>query len=281
MIILKIGKHRIKMPNKASEISLEKGIQIMNLILEHQPTLKDKMGIISLLSNLDLSIIEKFSEASIENIYSKIEFIHGNFFVRIYKNFKLKGITYGMVDFNDLTVKEYADIDFYLDEGNDIYENLDKIMTILYRPIKSKTQTLRNILLNIILNLRFKGVVPVKYKNYTIVPYTNDKHSSIFLKHTQFEIGFGAIHEYFKFKDQLQKEYKLLFKTEEQEEEIKKLQGKKEFHEIWGYYYVINEISKDIFERTEWWNRNIRELMKYLTFMKQKTLTEMRNGGRS
>jgi len=281
MIILKIGKHRIKMPNKASEISLEKGIQIMNLILEHTPTFQDKIGIISLLSNLDLSIIEKFSEASIENIYSKIEFIHGNFFVRIYKNFKLKGITYGMVDFNDLTVKEYADIDFYLDEGNDIYENLDKIMAILYRPIKSKTQTLRNILLNIILNLRFKGVVPVKYKNYTIVPYTNDKHSSIFLKHTQFEIGFGAIHEYFKFKDQLQKEYKLLFKTEEQEEEIKKLQGKKEFHEIWGYYYVINEISKDIFERTEWWNRNIRELMKYLTFMKQKTLTEMRNGRRS
>lgn len=269
------------MPNKASEISLEKGIQIMNLILEHTPTFQDKIGIISLLSNLDLSIIEKFSEASIENIYSKIEFIHGNFFVRIYKNFKLKGITYGMVDFNDLTVKEYADIDFYLDEGNDIYENLDKIMAILYRPIKSKTQTLRNILLNIILNLRFKGVVPVKYKNYTIVPYTNDKHSSIFLKHTQFEIGFGAIHEYFKFKDQLQKEYKLLFKTEEQEEEIKKLQGKKEFHEIWGYYYVINEISKDIFERTEWWNRNIRELMKYLTFMKQKTLTEMRNGRRS
>lgn len=281
MIILKIGKHRIKMPNKASEISLEKGIQIMNLILEHTPTFQDKIGIISLLSNLDLSIIEKFSEASIENIYSKIEFIHGNFFVRIYKNFKLKGITYGMVDFNDLTVKEYADIDFYLDEGNDIYENLDKIMAILYRPIKSKTQTLRNILLNIILNLRFKGVVPVKYKNYTIVPYTNDKHSSIFLKHTQFEIGFGAIHEYFKFKDQLQKEYKLLFKTEEQEEEIKKLQGKKEFHEIWGYYYVINEISKDIFERDEWWNKNIRELMKYLTFMKQKTLTEMRNGGRS
>lgn len=269
------------MPNKASEISLEKGIQIMNLILEHTPTFQDKIGIISLLSNLDLSIIEKFSEASIENIYSKIEFIHGNFFVRIYKNFKLKGITYGMVDFNDLTVKEYADIDFYLDEGNDIYENLDKIMAILYRPIKSKTQTLRNILLNIILNLRFKGVVPVKYKNYTIVPYTNDKHSSIFLKHTQFEIGFGAIHEYFKFKDQLQKEYKLLFKTEEQEEEIKKLQGKKEFHEIWGYYYVINEISKDIFERDEWWNKNIRELMKYLTFMKQKTLTEMRNGGRS
>ena len=204
------------MPNKASEISLEKGIQIMNLLLEHTPTSQDKIAIISLLSNLDISIISQFSENSIEKIYSKIEFINGNFFVPIYRTFKLKGTVYGLVDFNALTVKEYADIDFYLDEGNDIYENLDKIMAILYRPIQTKTQTLKNILLNIILKLRFKGVVPIKYKNYKIVPYTDDKHSSIFLKHTQFEIGFGAIHEYFKFKDRLQKEYKLLFKTEEQ-----------------------------------------------------------------
>lgn len=281
MIILKIGKHKIKMPNKVSEISLEKGIQIMNLLLEHTPTSQDKIAIISLLSNLDISIISQFSENSIEKIYSKIEFINGNFFVPIYKTFKLKGTVYGLVDFDDLTVNEYADIDFYIEEGTDIYENLDKIMAILYRPVKSKTQTLKNILLNIILNLRFKVVKPIQYKKYEIIPYKDDKHSSIFLKHTQFEIGFGAIHEYFKFKEQLQKEFKLLFKTEEQMEEEKTLPDKKEFHEIWGYYYVINEISKDIFERTEWWNRNIRELMKYLTFMKQKTLTEMRNGRRS
>lgn len=282
MVNIIINKRtKIKMPNKASEISLIKGIQIYEFVDEKKDKLNftDKVFIISLLSGIDVKVLKLFGEPQIDLIYSKIEVVRDTFKIFFPLTFKLKNKEYGLIDVENMTVREMSEIDFYLKEGQIGISNIPELMSILYRPIKRKIKSPFNILINIIFRLKYKNIIPVSFKHYEVEDF-EDKHlknKELFLKHCDFSFGVGALNLIHSFKLKLKDEYKLLYKVEDEdtEEETKK---QLEFSEIWGDYHTICEISQNIFERDAWYKKPVKEYYKYLVYKKQKFLYELRNG---
>lgn len=264
------------MPNRVSEISLSMGIEIMELLEDHTPTLQDKISVISMLSKTDPALISLIYEESIEDLWNRIEFVSSKSFqINLHRTFRLKGRTYGLKNLEELSVREYSEIEFYLDEGNTPYENLGEVLSVLYRPIVSKTRSPLFILLNIINRLRYKIVVPLFYKNYQIEDFTDAhlKNAEDFYAYCDFQMGYGALNLLYIYKKQLSEDYKLLFSTVEQrEEELKLTKSEKEFGDIWGFYYLVTENSQNIFEREAWWGKPLREFYKFLAYNKQKSV---------
>lgn len=286
MLTLKINNHRIKMPNLASEISLDKGCQIMELVVEKEPTLNSKIAIISLLSKLDVSVIIKhFEEDSINLIYDKIELITPKR-VKFYKTFELDKTKYGLIDFDNITVEEWGDIEFWLNQGDTWYTHLADVILIMFRPIKSRKNTLNNVFKNISSRLFFKVLKPLWIKCYKVVPFTQDlyRNKTTFMDKLDFEFGYGVLNYLNEFKSILRKEYPLLYMTDEQFEELKKEEEIEEkqlvFSEIWGYYHLVSEVSENLFERDAWYGKPLREFFKFLSYTKQKNLYELRSNGK-
>lgn len=270
MIKLRIGKHTRSMPNLFKEIPLWKGSQIMEY-LKPNPSIEDKVLMISLLSDIDPLIIQEFTDESIDTIWSKTDFHKNLILSTFYKSFKLKGQLYGLIDISNLTVKDYGDIEFWLAQGDSPFSYLDKIMETVYRPIIHKNTSPKNILSNIILRIKYRGLVPKILSSYILGEHTVDS-SEIFKKHLDFSFGYGVLNyilqEFKKIKD----EYKLLFPEKIEDEYEETENNEKDFSNMWGIYYVIVNVSQNLFERDAWMNKPIRELFKYLTFRKQENI---------
>jgi hypothetical protein len=293
MITLRILGHKVKMPNKLNEIPMGQGIQIMNIIGEKgvEPDLKTKLSIISLLTNIDVTLLIHFEESSINEIYSKFEFFKPELHFQFYKTFKVKGRTFGMLDFDNITVREWADIEFWLSEGDDPFTHLGDLTSIIFRPVEDLKQSRRNnsmanIFLNIKTELFYRPFKPKFYKEYKIEKLKEDHigNSEFFLQHLDFEFGYGIFYFITEFKKILRSEYKLLFKTDEQikneaEDPYKAQEEMKEFSDWWGFYHLVSEVSENLFERDAWWNKPLREFYKFLSYNKQKALYEKNGKG--
>lgn len=276
MIKLLINGHKVRMPNLFREISLDKGMQIME-VLGPNPTLNTKISIISLLSGLDVDIVSKFEEDSINTIWEKSDFHKELIQTTFYKSFALKGQLYGLIDLDNLSVKDYGDIEFWLKEGESPFSYLDKIIEVCYRPVVHKNTSSKNILINIINKLRFKTVVPKIFKHYTLGE--QKEVADLFREKLDFSFAYGIINYIFQSFSKLKTEYKLLFpeKIEDEYEGTAK-DKEKDLPEIWGLYFVIDSVSDNLFERDAWMNKPIRELFKYLTFKKQQSIYNGRRG---
>lgn len=276
MIKLRIGKHTRSMPNLFREIPLWKGSQIMEY-LKPNPSIEDKVLMISLLSDIDPLIIKDFTDESIDTIWSKTDFHKELIQTTFYKSFALKGQLYGLIDLDNLSVKDYGDIEFWLKEGESPFSYLDKIIEVCYRPVVHKNTSSKNILINIINKLRFKTVVPKIFKHYTLGE--QKEVADLFREKLDFSFAYGIINYIFQSFSKLKTEYKLLFpeKIEDEYEGTAK-DKEKDLPEIWGLYFVIDSVSDNLFERDAWMNKPIRELFKYLTFKKQQSIY---NGRRS
>jgi len=282
MITLIINNKKVKMPNKLSEIKLSEGIQILEMISDKEPDLNIKKSIISLLSKLSIDVIKHIKEESIIEIYDKFEFSkEEELELTYYPIFKLNGVKFGMIDFDNINVKDYADIEFWLNEGEYPFSYMGKLMSYVFKPIHRENKSFKNILINIINRIRYKNMVPLSLTKYKLKE-SDEEYENLFLDNLDFNFGYAILSYIYTFKMNIKNEYKLLFKTDEEIDQelndpLRATKHEKSFTDIWGMYSIINDISENLFERDAWFNKPLRELYKYLSYNKQKKLIENKN----
>lgn len=124
----------IQLPETLNEISLEQYMKYVPMIedIEDEKFLLQKT--VEILCKVHLDTVRTFKLSSIEDITEhlgkvleqKPEFV---------STFWHNGVEYGFIEkLDDISFGEYIDLDTYLTDKN----NLDKAMSILYRPIKGK-----------------------------------------------------------------------------------------------------------------------------------------------
>lgn len=283
MIILEINNTSIKIPSTIDEVSLSMGVELIHFVTSKTPSYNEKISILSTLSNLDISILLRISEKDINKIYDNIQFLKlEDAPVTIYKSFYLDKTLYGMLDLKKMTVNDYANIDFYLSESEYPLEHLDKIISVLYRKITHKKQSVRNILINKANKLFFKNLIPAFFKEYEIEEYKEDSLDyKIFAKKLSLGFAIGVYHMLMEEREKIINEFPLIFKNMEIPEEDKDQYDdiditpiNKSFEQTWGMLHIISTLSSDLFERTEWLKRPIRELFTYFSYYNAKILRD-------
>ncbi len=266
MFHINLNGKKYKCPSQVNEINIDKGILIQELV-DAGIDFNSKVEIIGLITTIPISILMKFKEEKIEEIYRKLSFVEIMGTGYFYPTFKLAGVEYGLLNLDDMTTRDYLELEYLLNQGRTTYEFLPEILSILYRPIVNKTKNLINILFNIGSLITKKNIKPLKYNTYTIADISNSKEqASIFRDKLDFGQGLIALNYIIGFNLKLSEEYKSLFETIEGEEEE---EGILSIAEIWGSYNILNNIAPTLMERDLWLSKNIREYFKYLGYLKQ------------
>jgi len=288
MINVNFNNHIVKIPSNPDEINLEKGLNIHSAWFNQEHNKETKIEVLNLLKPLQLW--NSLTEESLDNIIDNLNFINDDKMEIIYyPSFKLNKKNYGLHKFKYLTVKEYMDLEFYLSYDKDPLLYLDKICSILYRPIKIKNNFVKNILFNIIRGLLFKNLKPLLFKSYEIESYI-DKHrknSNLFKEQFTYSMGISTLIQYNLYKEQLKEEFPVLFKTENKEEDPFAEQEKEYlkthkigpgFEEKWGMYHIFIQLVPDLSERILWETKDIKEFLKYLVYTNKVTQIKNQDG---
>jgi hypothetical protein len=283
MIKLNIEGKELKVPNKLKEIPLYRIQEIYSMSKDMKEySYNDKIILCSTIFGLEPNIFFNISEDSINQIFSNINFLN-NTEEEIYftKTFNLKGTNFGLTDLNTLSVYEYVEIESIINESDTPFESLDKIISVLCRKIVKKNKTIRNILFNVITKLMFKGIIPKSYSKYIIKKYEDSDldNAEYFGRNMDAAFGMAIFNMYIEYKKDMQLKYPNIFvnsviskedKDQYDEEPDEPLKKAESFETIWGLYHVIDSISSNIFERDEWYKREIKELFTYMTYTYQK-----------
>ena len=127
-------KARLNIPNKLSEITLRKYQKFVKLNVEDADE-----------RFLQIKMIEIFCEISHEKVLKikfsdadKVTAILGDMFLqkpKLVTKFKLNGVDYGFIpELDEISFGEYIDLDTFIGD----WDNMEKAMNVLYRPIESK-----------------------------------------------------------------------------------------------------------------------------------------------
>lgn len=282
----------LTMPNELEEISIAQGKEIMSILdkTKFKPNRIAKGNIISILSGLPFRIVDKIDNKGIDDIYDQLPFSKDKISGYIPDTFRLKRTLYGRVNMNHLTVKEYAEIMFWVNEGDDHYQHLGKILATIYRPIVSKNKNIHHILKNIAIKLfhkwklKHRRISPRIYKSYTIEPLNDfhEQNSKLFEEHFDFQIGYSVINGLLSnYNKDLKSTYPILFKVAsdsdtDSDSDADTDNSVPELDDIYGMYHTICTLSTNLFERDAWWDKPLTHLMKYLTYLKQLNAYEKR-----
>jgi hypothetical protein len=304
MTELLIGKTVIRVPSEFKELRLSTGIEVMNYIdpypkmgqinkiivtpeEENKDTslgYADKVAIISTLSGVEIEFFLKMTKETIEDIYNSLQFLKAEEQqLLFFPSFSLDGKLYGFLNFDNLTTHEYADIDFYLNESEYPLANLDKIMSVLFRPIIKKKQSLKNILTNKIIRLFLRNIVPKVYISYEIEEYKDQhsKNAELFGKRLDMGFSIAAYQNMLRHRQEIINDYPTIFKPEipeedkdQYDEEVPDRPQGKTFESVWGLFHCIASLSSTLFEREAWYRKPIREFFTYLSYWNAKTQME-------
>lgn len=277
MIIHIFGK-KYRVPEHPNEISFGDYISINTYIADKKVlTYQDKVAILTLLTRCPQEELDQVIEEDINHLFSKITYLNSNIPVKSFNTFMIGNDKFSIKDLNNLTVKEYVDIDYHFKEGDTVYENLDKVFSVVMRKILSENKTLRNILISIKGMLtRKKGLREYKTKvvkheelqDSNIEPYSDIIYTNFTAQESIF-----LLNEILKVRNDLQDKYKMVFESNEGEavEKSEKLS----VAEIWGWYHTLNCLVDNDKQKLDYWYiRPIEELLTHLAYQKQLSLEQ-------
>ena len=154
--------------------------------LEHLSDLEKTITSISIMGNIDVDDIRKWSIEDVSTIYndmSKALNIEEVFF----PVFELDGVMYGYSHLNKMSLGEYYDLETLCKSP---VENLHEIMSIIYRPIVSHRFN------DISWNLKHRYRIAKKdvkdiFKEYKLEPYDSEKRDDNIEMMKELPIGFA------------------------------------------------------------------------------------------
>ena len=243
MINLIISGITYKMPIKQSELSYGTGKQLES-IMEDYPDFtgntEGKKFFLAALLNVDYDIVDKIEDEQLSLLVDNHSYFQPSVLKQFPMTLKIGKKLYKYIDFNSfISVERYADLDQLAMDKDE-----KGLYLSLYAPIKKK--------------LRYIGLK--KYKHMEDVNYYVVKLSIYF---------------YYRYKQDLLNEYNLNYDNpaipkEQQSDEIV-LKNIEKF----GLYHILLSVCNDDYDRMSLWlNRDIKELFKYLLYIRLKSFSE-------
>tara|TARA_R110001583_G_scaffold3427_5_gene22006 strand:- start:5158 stop:5802 length:645 start_codon:yes stop_codon:yes gene_type:complete len=129
---------KYKLPTRWSEVSLEQYSKLM-LVLESDSNNEIEAVIKTLeaLAGIDVSTLSKVPLKQLKAAYNELSLLTSTMpNSKIKRVIDVDGLEFGFIpDFDELSLGEFVDLDNYL---QDAWNNLDKIMAVLYRGITKR-----------------------------------------------------------------------------------------------------------------------------------------------
>ena len=286
MLKLKLNNEIIEIPSEPHEISLDKGLNLHYIWANQEHDLETKRELLEII--YPLGLFKELDENKLDEILNNLNFLDIEKIedIQYYPSFKLNKTNFGIHNIDKLTLREYMDIEFYITYGDDPYEHMDKLCSILYRPIKSKTNSFKNILINYISNIMFKLVKPMLFKSYNIDKYNEDvDNTELFRSGLTYSMGIYALLSYFKFKETIIRDFSPIFNPKNtehdpfEEEELaylaeNNIEDTKTFEESWGFTHIFFSLVPNLSERELWLDKNVTEFLTYLSYNNEKCIND-------
>ena len=189
-----MSKAELTVPNKLSEITLGQYQKFSKIFKKDtdQDFLQKKM--IEIFCNIPLAEVNKFKYSSINKVVKILSDMF-NQKPDLKELFEMGGVEYGFIPkLDDMTFGEFVDLDTYSGD----WQEMDKAMAVLFRPIKEK----------------YRG-------RYLIKEYSGDLEP---MKQMPLDVALGAIFFLLNLNDQLMKHTLAYSKEEIQNTTIQQLQ---------------------------------------------------------
>lgn len=138
-------KYKIEIPTSLDDITLAQFKEYSLMISrETEEDLTFKKQVINLFCTGDTEKIEFFKKKQIDSIFADFnEMLESerNIFEKIVT---IDGKDYGFIpNLKDLSIGEFSDIETLMKDG--VFENIEKVLAVLYRPVINKVKHLYNI----------------------------------------------------------------------------------------------------------------------------------------
>jgi len=127
-------KINIEIPKTLDDITLAQYKRFLNIQKQTEESHFLNAKAIEVFCDVELKNVMRIKIADFNNITNKINLLFEQK-PSLVKQFKINGIEYGFnPQLDDITLGEYIDIDTYIGD----WDNMEKTMNVLYRPIVSK-----------------------------------------------------------------------------------------------------------------------------------------------
>lgn len=280
MIILSIADKEYSLPTHLSELTIHQGREIEAIRQDWQDQEQDllfKSWILSVLIGAPLEDIQKVDDSQLNIIYDSLTYLNDNVLVSFSHTFFLNGRGYSLMDLDNMTVAEYAEIESYLDNG--IYENLHNLLAVLYRPLINRSFRPIYIIRRAISRLNKKVVIGSEFKGKPVKDLEQDyKHrAALFEQCIPYHAAVGMVSHYLQFKTKLLRDYQLIDSIEEKEtdqDEANIRHSKKSVAEMWGMYHLLEVVSNgSLIELEHWMTKPIKQLLTKAFYLRQRSLS--------
>lgn len=168
--------------------------------------------------------------------------------VEYIERFEYNGVEYGGLNLNKMTFGEYVDLASYMKNESSVYMNINKICSVLYRPI-----------------IENKGT---KYKIEQYNIEQQEEQWELF-KELPLKYFIGSFRNLFTYLTQIKKEYEVLFGEERTDlPENDPNNNEKEEESNLPWYKMIMALTGEDFTKIEYVTRRpIMECLNHLTFL--------------
>jgi len=132
-------KVKITIPNHLDEITLRqyKEFNAMQGDVD-SGFLTWKKQVLNLFCTGDVDKIDHFKKADIENAFDNLLEVLNSQEPRFDKIITIDGVKYGFIpNLSDLTIGEFIDLETYMKDG--VWENIEKVLAVLYRPVNHES----------------------------------------------------------------------------------------------------------------------------------------------
>lgn len=124
----------IEIPTKLSDITLGQYKRFLNIQKQTEESHFLNAKAIEIFCDIELKNVMRLKMADFDKITNKINLLFEQK-PKLVQRFKINGVEYGFhPQLDELTLGEYIDVDTYIAD----WENMEKTMNVLYRPIENK-----------------------------------------------------------------------------------------------------------------------------------------------
>lgn len=126
----------LKIPTDLNEITLRQYQKFLNICKDNDDETFIKQKMIQIFCNVELDLIYYFPFNTVNEITDKINSLFNFKDIKLTQRFDFKGKEFGFIpNLDDITFGEYTDLDTYIID----WDNMNKAMAVLYRPIIQKS----------------------------------------------------------------------------------------------------------------------------------------------
>ena len=138
-----IETKRVTVPESYQDVSVRQYKNMLSVVEKDVTEKEMSLLIVSVLCDIDRKDLDRADWADVHKVMERVSWLTEEPDTTLDKNplireFTLKGIDYGFIpNWNKLTLGEFSDLETYTGLG--AYDNLESILSVLYRPIVKKS----------------------------------------------------------------------------------------------------------------------------------------------